>query len=147
MSDKEMTTDQQLSIEYRRKFEFFLIGLIFATLAASINSFEMSGPLTAIIEIIAWLLLFIAGISGLSRVERLHRMYHHAHMLFSMRDSAKSENRSADDSELSNKVKSLANQVTRRYKVMWWLFLIGFTFLSAARIIPIILDLLSNITL
>jgi hypothetical protein len=60
----------------QEKFDAYLLGLIFTTLALSIQTARFgSSHIADSLEILSWLLLLIAGLSGLWRLESIPELY------------------------------------------------------------------------
>ena len=54
----------------RQKFDFYVVGLTFTLLAASIQTADFTGPSVRVLfELVAWVLLLIAAFHGLWRLE------------------------------------------------------------------------------
>lgn len=69
-------TNTEISIELKAKFEFYMLGLIFAVLALSIQTAKF-GISTApdVLELLGWLSLFVSGLAGLLRGEWVPMLY------------------------------------------------------------------------
>lgn len=62
--------NQRLAHELQTKFEFWLIGLIFAVLALAVQTATFTGSKTGqLCELTAWVLLLVAGLIGVWRLE------------------------------------------------------------------------------
>jgi hypothetical protein len=77
MADK---SSSQLNIEVgqriQEKFDAYLLGLIFTTLALSLQTAKFGTYLIAdSLELVSWMLLLIAGLAGLSRLEWIPELY------------------------------------------------------------------------
>jgi hypothetical protein len=72
MSEKNFSS----AFEVQTKYNFYLVALVFTTLAAAINtaSFSSSKVSTAS-ELLAWCLLLMSGLCGLKRLEMLPSIY------------------------------------------------------------------------
>lgn len=78
MSEESVAREnQRIAYEIQAKFEFWLLGLIFAVLALAVQTADFSGPrIGQVCELIAWLTLLLAGLGGLWRLERTPSLFH-----------------------------------------------------------------------
>lgn len=77
MTEKR-SSEENLAIGQRiqEKFDLYLLGLIFTTLALSIQTAKFGiSTFASITEILSWALLLIAGLVGLWRLEFIPEMY------------------------------------------------------------------------
>lgn len=69
--------NQRIAHEIQTKFEFWLVGLIFAVLALAVQTASFDGPkLARACELAAWISLLLAGVIGIWRLEWTPPLYH-----------------------------------------------------------------------
>lgn len=77
MADESAAREnQRIAYEIQTKFEFWLVGLIFAVLALAVQTADFTGPrIGQACELAAWVVLLLAGLVGLWRLEWTPSIY------------------------------------------------------------------------
>jgi hypothetical protein len=91
VSEEKSGYQENIAIGQRiqEKFDLYILGLIFTTLALSIQTAKFAGPATAdVAELVSWLLFLVAGLAGLSRLEYVPEIYRLAGLLALQNDKA-----------------------------------------------------------
>lgn len=71
--------NQRIAVEIQTKFEFWLVGLIFAVLALAVQTATFTGgEVGQLCELAAWIALLLAGLMGIWRLEWTPPLYHMA---------------------------------------------------------------------
>jgi len=65
------------AIQTQQKFEFYFLALVFTVLGLCIQTSQFSSEIQSVVEIGAWVCLFLSGIAGLSRMEWIPVLYEH----------------------------------------------------------------------
>ena len=66
----------EIALRRQEKFETYLVGLVFTLLALSVQTASFGVSLAAdVLELLSWVLLFVAGLAGLSRMEWIPELY------------------------------------------------------------------------
>lgn len=124
----EPTLPDQNHVDGRRlqdTFELYVLGLTFTILGLSVQTATFGiGVIADIIELIAWVMLFISGMAGLYRGQWKPNLYH----VFGMKAT-----REVETEDVEKVIDNLQNKITRSGHVQKWFFVLGLLALIMAR--------------
>lgn len=151
----------QIGQRLQERFEIYWLGLIFTVLGLSIQTAQFGRAIPAdALELLAWLLLLVAGFAGMSRFEWITEMYrlyglqleqeskalqiqrfmHQGHHMVQVAGAAEpqsAEKYVADAQASGNLVKAALAPIElrqkRKYRLKRWAFVAGVCCLIAAR--------------
>lgn len=155
--------NQRVALEVQTKFEFWLLGLIFAVLALAVQTASFDGPgISRGCELLAWIDLLLAGLIAMSRLEWTPVLYKLSSEQYRRRAGLEEfekmerqgarayteeasgtrrvnikqeliEPREGELARLGKSIEALEKKHARKYKLLRVLLILGFSLLLVAR--------------